>query len=376
MLTTQAYSELLATLYAAAVDEAQWQRFLVQLCEAVRSPAAFLMTNDSALGIRGIASAGPATSISLDEAYKASYIYRDPYRQAFMRHPRVGLVEGDEILPHDEFVATGAYRLFAEPSGAEYVTCLVLAVSTRSHQVITVWRGADRPVLEPEFKELLTLLFPHLQNALSIRRAIGHAEQRALNAEAILDASTTASILLDGDARIVHMNHPAQQHALDEDGFRVDIDRVVPTERSKKAEFRALITACAAAGLGHPGGALALGRLPGKRPLQILITPIRIENKHHSSVRVLVLATDPDRPAAFPDEVLRALYGLTPAETEVANALMTGFTLEEASRLRNVSVATIRSQLKALMAKTGTKRQVELIRLLSTLPRTVPVRNK
>ena len=55
---------------------------------------------------------------------------------------------------------------------------------------------------------------------------------------------------------------------------------------------------------------------------------------------------------------------------------MTGFTLEEASRLRNVSVATIRSQLKALMAKTGTKRQVELIRLLSTLPRTVPVRNK
>src|ERR1035438_1970497 len=112
--------------------------------------------------------------------------------------------------------------------------------------------------LDPEFKELLTLLFPHLQNALSIRRAIGHAEERALNAEAILDASTTASILLDGDARIVHMNHPAQQHALDEDGFRVDIDRVVPTERSKKAEFRALITACAAAGLGHPGGALAL----------------------------------------------------------------------------------------------------------------------
>jgi DNA-binding CsgD family transcriptional regulator len=40
--------------------------------------------------------------------------------------------------------------------------------------------------------------------------------------------------------------------------------------------------------------------------------------------------------------------------------------------LRKVSIATVRSQMKGLMGKTDTQRQGDLIRLLSTLPRTAP----
>lgn len=370
MISTQAYSELLATLYSAPLDEPQWQVFLTQLCEVTGSRIGFFLRNDSTLGNRTLASGGMPVPAQVEQSFKAAHTYSDPFRQALLRNPRVGVVEGEEIVPHDEFIETEIYRDLAAAGGMEYTTCLVLSVSARTLEIISLWRGPERAVLEEEHKELLLLLMPHLKNALRIRHTLGIAENRARNAEAMLDASTTASILLDGTGRIIHMNEAAQHIAIASDGFCVRMDRIVPTDPQRRGEFTALVTACTAADLGHSGGALALGRSSPKRPLQVLITPVRMIAKYRASVRVLILATDPDRTVHFPDAILRHTYGLTPAETEIANALLTGFSLEEIAQLRKVSIATIRSQMKGLMGKTDTQRQGDLIRLLSTLPRT------
>jgi DNA-binding CsgD family transcriptional regulator/PAS domain-containing protein len=370
VISTRLYSELLATLYAAPLDEAQWQVFLTQLCEITGSRIGFFLRNDSTLGNRTLASGGMPVPPQIEQSFKAARSYSDPFRQALLRNPRIGVVEGEEIVPHEEFVETEIYRDLAAAGGMEYTTCLVLTISARTLEIISLWRGPERAMMDHEHKELLTLLMPHLKNALRIRHALGLAENRARNAEAMLDASTTASILLDEAGRIVHMNEAAQAIALASDGFGVRADRIVPTQPSLRAEFNALVTACAASDLGHPGGALALARPSLKRPLQALITPVRLNEKYRSSVRVLMLATDPEHAVNFPDAVLRKTYGLTPAETEIANALLTGFSLEEIARLRKVSIATVRSQMKGLMGKTDTQRQGDLIRLLSTLPRT------
>jgi len=374
MISTQAYSELLATLYAAPLDEPQWQIFLTQLCEITGSRIGFFLRNDSTLGNRTLASGGMPVPARVEQSFKAAHQYSDPFRQALLRNPRIGVVEGEEIVPHDEFVETEIYRDLAASGGMEYTTCLVLSVSARTLEIISLWRGPERAVLEDEHKELLTLLMPHLKNALRIRHALGLAENRARSAEAMLDASATASILLDGAGRILHMNEAAQLIAIASDGFCVRVDRIVPTDPSRRSEFAALVAACTASELGHAGGALALGRSHEKRPLQVLITPVRLIDKYRASVRVLILATDPDRAVHFPDAILRHTYGLTPAETEIANALLTGFSLEEIAQLRKVSIATVRSQMKGLMGKTDTQRQGDLIRLLSTLPRTAPVK--
>jgi DNA-binding CsgD family transcriptional regulator len=374
MISTKIYSELLATLYSAPLDEPQWQVFLTQLCEITGSRIGFFLRNDSTLGNRTLAAGGMPVPAQLEQGFKAAHQYSDPFRQALLRNPRIGVVEGEEIVPHSEFVETEIYRDMAAAGGMEYTTCLVLSVSTRTLEIISLWRGPERAVLEEEHKELLTLLMPHLKNALKIRHALGIAENRAHSAEAMLDASATASILLDGAGRVLHMNEAAQQIAVASDGFCVRVDRVVPTDPSRRTEFSALIATCTTADLGQSGGALALGRSSGKRPLQMLVTPVRLTEKYRSQVRVLILATDPDRAISFPDAVLRRTYGLTPAEAEIANALLTGFSLEEIAQLRRVSIATIRSQMKGLMGKTETQRQGDLIRLLTTLPRVASAR--
>ena len=63
---------------------------------------------------------------------------------------------------------------------------------------------------------------------------------------------------------------------------------------------------------------------------------------------------------------LQSLYGLTGAEAELVGLLSRGASLEEAADRRGVTLNTARSQLKQAFAKTGTRRQGELVQFVLT----------
>ena len=60
-------------------------------------------------------------------------------------------------------------------------------------------------------------------------------------------------------------------------------------------------------------------------------------------------------------ETLKALYSLTPAETQLLQALVQGETLEDYAGRCKRSLYTIKAQLRSLFKKTGTGRQASLI---------------
>lgn len=66
--------------------------------------------------------------------------------------------------------------------------------------------------------------------------------------------------------------------------------------------------------------------------------------------------------------VLRELFDLTLSEAMVAEALWDGLTVTEIATARMTKPATVRSQIRALFAKTMVTRQQDLIRLLASLP--------
>ena len=370
MVSNDLYSRLLATLYAAPLDNAHWQRFLQQLCDVTESDVGFFLVNESSRGIKMLALAGPEAALTSQESYNKSYAYKDPFRESFMRNPRIGLIEGSDLVPHEELVKTDLYREFLEPQQLHHMTSLVLSVSPRLHEVVTMWRGGDRPHLAPALSELLQLLLPHLQTALEIQRRLNAAEDRASSAEAVLDASTAASFVLDSAGRVLYTNSVGRRLIADGVSLTVRNERLMLNDFARQAQFRFLLTACVNLNQTSAGGALALDRMPGLRPLQLLVSPLRLE--HISDARVLVLVTDPELGVRFPDTILRALYDLTPAETEIANGLLTGFSIDELAILRNVPLNTANAELNSLMSKTRSRRQSDLLRLLLTLPRVHP----
>jgi DNA-binding CsgD family transcriptional regulator len=62
------------------------------------------------------------------------------------------------------------------------------------------------------------------------------------------------------------------------------------------------------------------------------------------------------------------LFGLTPAEACLAVALAGGKRLEDVAEERGVRMPTLRTQLPAVLDKTGTRRQADLMRLIVGLP--------
>lgn len=103
----------------------------------------------------------------------------------------------------------------------------------------------------------------------------------------------------------------------------------------------------------------------GQRPLIMNAIPVPAlsEDGPHTVLLLIDLAATPlPQPA-----VLEQIFRLTPAEARLALLLAGGATTAEAAAALGVSVATTRTQLAAIFAKTHTRRQAELVMLISRL---------
>ncbi len=94
---------------------------------------------------------------------------------------------------------------------------------------------------------------------------------------------------------------------------------------------------------------------------------------HASEASILLAMNELFAAGAIPNVWLSQLFGLTPTESSVTNWIVTGRPIEEYARDRGVSLATVRSQIKTVLAKTGMSRQVQLVAALARLPIECPV---
>jgi len=112
---------------------------------------------------------------------------------------------------------------------------------------------------------------------------------------------------------------------------------------------------------------VALSRA-GRRPL--LAYPLGLSglvNNPFADCRALLVLVDPACERRAPESVLRTAFNLTPAEARLASTLTNGETIDAASDALKITKETTRNQLKAVYAKTGVRRQAELVALLATL---------
>jgi DNA-binding CsgD family transcriptional regulator len=110
------------------------------------------------------------------------------------------------------------------------------------------------------------------------------------------------------------------------------------------------------------GGAVHVPR-PSGRPLALVTSPLSHAPSGLGPIHA-VFITDPDAEIEAPAAALTRLYGLTRTESEVAGELLAGRTPEELAAELGISVHTARTHVKRILAKTETRRQSELVRLL------------
>lgn len=123
---------------------------------------------------------------------------------------------------------------------------------------------------------------------------------------------------------------------------------------------------------GQPakGGAMRVAGGANRHGLLLSVLPIP---RSHDLATLLpepiamVVMGDPSADS-LPPGVYRMLFSLTDSEATLLAALVRGTTVAGWARLRGISVATVRSQLRSLFEKTGTDSQAHLVAIAKSIP--------
>jgi DNA-binding CsgD family transcriptional regulator/PAS domain-containing protein len=215
---------------------------------------------------------------------------------------------------------------------------------------------------------LFTELIPHLQQALITQRHTTALRERPGNFREVVDRLNHGVVIVTKNMQIVDTNAAASRIIAERDGLQVSNSELVAALPADDRALRGLIHQALVADGVRRGGVMTCQRISGKRAYVLHLLPIEPATADlNARPLAMVLIVDPTHQPPSIEQILRQLYGLTKAEASVAHLVLYGDGVQAISDRLSLSSATVRTHLRAIFAKTGTHRQAELVRLLSTI---------
>ena len=263
----------------------------------------------------------------------------------------------DEIEPF--FRSVGIYHRFASP----------LNFHPTFFDIVTFHFGQrDKRSLAPDL-HIAHWFLPHLAKASEIGRPFRLLEARFRAVLEVLDRFHLGVIMLSHNGHIVIDNWAAQRQFDTADGLQKTTQKklVAQDRDANLALQKALKNALSLPSLNHSSSAqqLVINRPAGASPLLLEVSPLRNEEIGINTPLsgALVIVVDPDDHRIVDTTGLSALFGLSHAEQQVCDLLVSGYDTHDMAATRNTSPETIRNQVKSLLQKTNTHRRAELVRL-------------
>jgi DNA-binding CsgD family transcriptional regulator len=373
MVSNEQLSELLATLYAAPLEPEKWQVFFDRLCDLTNISCGYLVASNPNEGNLVLAGGGLNFDPEVFHLYNEHYGANDPYREPLLSNPRIGLIQGEELVSHAELVKSELYNEVLSRYDLEYMSMLSCNCSSDRAELLSLWRSPKHGPLDTASIRLLQTLVPHVQTAIRLRAKVVASNTSNLFSEMALDAMSIAAFLVTLTGRVRHMNRLAEAQLQRADGLKLDNGKLTATNLHEIAQMESLISGAVAKGKNRsddmPGGAMKISRSGSQLALQITVIPAPdTPGAVKSSSCALVLVHDPSSLPKSRAAFMRHLYALTPTESRLADLLLGGLEVRDIAHRLTMTLETARFHLKRVLTKTGTRRQTELMRLMLSLP--------
>lgn len=368
MAARGSFEGLLEQLYASGADARGMSRFLNALREPFNAHITAFHFHDYQHREHDF---HHAIGISADEVTSNAQRIAGGRHLWFERGQRIleaaGVCDSRELASDRELEGTSFYRDFLTFMDIHDGLALGLHSGADGQMAaISINRDHRRGHFKPSDMRLAKRLLPHVRNVYALQQRLSWIETLLGGFRAALDRLQTGAVLLDRHNRIVFSNQEAKRLCAERNGLTERSGRLSALWPPDRKPLEQLIE-CATAGLLSIQPETMLLRGPHGQPaatVTALPVPHATTVAWSESAVVAVVFARPIRPRKPSADALRKIFDLTKAEATLAESLAEGKTLAQAAVSAEKSMATVRTQLRALLAKTGTHRQAALVQLL------------
>ena len=362
--STHALNDAIKSIYDAALDWRASPAALDGLADAVKASAAQFGSYNAAT--HSLQTVMPR----IDPDYATSFVEHWASRNTVWQQSSV--VPVGQVMRPEMFFAPGGWRrtdFFNEwyrPQRLDSMIGTNLLVEGPVSTVVSVLRKEPFARAEIEF---FSLLIRHVQRAVQLQLRLAALEDRDSSSAEVLNRLRQGVLLVDDAGKVRFANRAAEAILAEGAGLQVTGSVVHAGKTDETCTLHKAIAGCvgtAANGGGTASGRVRLSRGDGRRPLSVLVIPLRPQAPWTRLYQpsAILFVNDPERDVAVRSDHLREEFGLTRAEAALALEILAGRGLQIAADRLRITLTTARTHLAHIFDKTGTRRQAELVRLI------------
>ncbi len=318
-----------------------------------------------------------AYSSNIDPHYLQSYLdhyaFINPWSRHWERVPGGTVALAEDTYPVRLIAGTEFYNDWLRPQ-RHLDAAAGLKVSDDGESLIFLPVHyhpdyADR--YDSALMEVLGLLRGNLGRAMQVSRYLAGSLERTAATSAIIERQDCAAFVVDSALCLRAANGRAEDLFARDSPIRARRGRIALAQRAETSRFAEIVKNLAD-GIPSDGTPMAVRSGPDTHLLSFAVIPPSaggIAGLLLPRPLVLVLARrlSASQPFVPSGGLLADIYKLTPAEIRLCNELAVGASVSEAAASLGISVETARVRCKAVLQKTQTRRQLELVTLLRSL---------
>ncbi len=360
--TISDFEQLIDRIYQAPTDPEIWPSVLYDISRSVAANGAALITrrNDNWVGW----TLSPDLPLAAHEYLQSTEAARSQTTARLIAANHAGFLTDNDLFTDAEYAADPLIADFGAKAGLHHAAATAVIVPNADFLVVQVQRRTGAEAFAAADVARLDALRPHLARAglLAARWRL----ERLTAAAAALALVGLAAAVLDQRGTVLAANElmehlpnvvewlPHDQIALLDQTANILLRHTI-TKLNNLAEMRS----CSIPIRKSKTSAAAVAH--------VIPTAGRSRDFFGGGMVLLVITTL-SAPAALDIGLVQGLFDLTAAEARLANGIAEGLTLDKIAVRGGISQETVRSQLRAVFAKTGTTRQPALAALLSGVP--------
>ena len=368
-------SSLISSIYDMALGETSWESILDMLGAAFPD-CVILVSGDDVSEQRNLSFSQRGLPAAATVAYLSSFAALNPWRRRQVDQPVNQVFHDDQLVPRKDTLETDFYRKWLGTYGKYDAGTGVVILRQGARQLVIEVRYPSemQARIRGSIARTLGEIASHFERAFKIIKSSRYFSSRGY-LDTVVEELPYSVFLVTEDMQISYANATAQNLRRDNlgifsasDGYlrigtdkgEKDLRELVERMASSK---RALTTVLQIDGVKPGSRYFAIARRVNSGPQRFGLHDPVLEA---GSLVMIVVHSDSDVFNLHSDLYWRT-FSFTQSEAQLADALLAGATLAEYAKERQVSKQTLRNQLVGIMRKTGTRRQSELVSLLTRL---------